>query len=59
MNWIKKQKLSVIEAIQFNSHLCIELDDLWQACHLSFNSAQNYYINFKVLQEIANKPVTK
>ena len=28
MNWVKKYKLSVIEAIQYNGQLYIELDDL-------------------------------
>ena len=59
MDWIKKQKLPAIEAIQFNGHLYIELDDLWQACYLSFNSTQNYCISLEVLQEIANKLVKK
>ena len=29
MNWIKKQKLPAIEAIKFNRHLYIKLDNLW------------------------------
>jgi len=28
MNWVQKQKLLAIEAIQFNNRPCIELDDL-------------------------------
>jgi len=40
MNWVKKQKLSAIEAIQYEGHPHIELEDLWIALHNSFNSAQ-------------------
>ena len=29
MNWVKKHKLSVVEAIQYEEHLCIKLEDLW------------------------------
>jgi len=28
MNWVKKHKLSVVEAIQYEEHLCIKLEDL-------------------------------
>ena len=45
MNWVKKHKLPAIEAIQHNGQLCIKLEDLWQALHLSFNSAQNHQID--------------
>jgi len=41
MNWVKKCKLPAIEALQFNGHLCIELEDLWQALHQTFNSARD------------------
>jgi len=59
MNWVKKHKLPAIEAIQHNSQLCIELGDLWQALHLSFNSAQNYQIDPYLLEEISNKEIIK
>ena len=39
MNWVKKYKLLKIEAIQHNGRPCIELGDLWQVLHLSFDSA--------------------
>ena len=38
MNWVKKQKLPAIEAIQYNSQPYIELDNLWEALHNLFNS---------------------
>ena len=37
MNWVKKCKILVIEAIQHNGQPCIELENLWQALHLFFN----------------------
>ena len=58
MNWIQKQKLPAIEAIQFNSRPCIELDNLWQALYLSFNSAYNHQINMNILNKILLKPVS-
>ena len=42
INWVKKCKLLVIEALQFNSCLYIKLEDLWQALHQIFNFAQDY-----------------
>jgi len=39
MNWVKKQKLPVMEAIKFNGIPCNNLDDLWQVLHQSYNSA--------------------
>ena len=55
MNWVKRRRLPVIEAIQYNGHLCIELDDLWNAIHRSFNLAQDHYIEYLLLKEISNK----
>ena len=55
INWVKKQKLPVIEAIQYKGHLCIELEDLWIALHNSFNSAQTWEIDIHVLDNIPNK----
>jgi len=57
INWIKKHKLPAIEALQFNRWLCIKLDDLWQALHLTFNSAQDYQINLCLLDEISMKSI--
>ena len=59
MNCVNKCKLLAIEAIQYNGWLCLKLDDLWQALHLSFNSAQNHQINTELLEEIPSKPITQ
>ena len=40
MNWMKKKKLSVVEAIKYNGNLCLKIEDLWQALHEMFNLAQ-------------------
>ena len=39
MNWVKKCKLLAIEAIKFNRYPYNGLDNLWQALHLSYNTA--------------------
>jgi len=59
MNWVKKRKLSEIEAIQYNGRLCIKLEELWDVLHNSFNSAQNQHIDSDFLNEISNKEVTR
>ena len=38
-----------------NSYLYIELDDLWQALYISFNSAYNWQVNIDILDKIQNK----
>jgi len=59
MNWVKKKKLSAIKAIQYNSCLCIKLEELWDVLHNLFNSAQNQHIDPDLLNEISNKEVTR
>ena len=45
----------MIEAIQYEGHPCIELEDLWIALHNFFNSAQTQEIDIHVLDNIPNK----
>ena len=59
MNWVQKWKLLTIETISFNSRPYIELDNLWQALHFSFNFAHNYHINIEILDEIPSKLVVE
>ena len=54
MNWVKKQKLPAIEAIQFNGQLYIKLEDLWDILYSSFNSAQSYDADLQLLDKIPN-----
>jgi len=39
----------------YNNQPCLEIEELWQTLHLTFNMAQNYYINFNLLDKISNK----
>ena len=59
MNLVKKRKLSVIKAIQYNGCLCIKLEKLWNTLHNLFNSAQNQYIDPNLLNKISDKEVTR
>ena len=56
MNWVKNSKLPAKEAIKFNRHPCIKLSDLQQALYLTFNLAQDWYINFQLLNKITSQP---
>ena len=56
---MKKHKLLAIKAFQYDGWPCLELNDLWQALHLSFNPAQNHQINIKLLEKIPSKPITR
>ena len=55
MNWVKKCKLPAIEAIQHKGRSCIELEDLWNTLHNSFNSAQMREVDLHVLDNIPGK----
>jgi len=48
----------MIEAIQYEGHPCIELEDLWNALHNSFNSTQARVVDLLFLDEIPNKTTT-
>jgi len=52
MKWINKWKLPAIEAIKYNGQLCLNINDLWQALHLSFNTALHCSVNISILNEI-------
>jgi len=39
MSWVNKHNLPAIEMIKYNGHPCLELEELWQALHSSFNTA--------------------
>ena len=39
MSWVNKQNLPAIEMIKHNGWPCLDLEDLWQALHSSFNTA--------------------
>ena len=56
MNWVNKKKLPAIETIKHNGSSCLELNNLWQALHLSFNSAQFRNVDELVLNECESVP---
>ena len=55
INWVKKRKLFVIEAIQYERCPYIELEDLWNALYNSLNSTQAREIDLYILDKIPNK----
>ena len=52
MSWVNKCNLPAIEMIKYNGCLCLELKDLWQALHSSFNTAQFCQVDENVLNEL-------
>ena len=55
INWINKHKLPAIEAIKYDSQLCLSPDSLWRTLHTSFNTALHCQVNVDVLNEIGSK----
>jgi len=59
MNWVKKRKLPVIEAIKHNDHPCLTPKSLWNALHSTFNTFNTVLhrqVNVEILYELAQKP---
>ena len=54
MNWVNKQRLPAIKIIKYNSLPCLEINNLWQALHSSFNTAQSHIIDESVFPEIGH-----
>ena len=52
MSWVNKHKLLASETIKFNNQLCLELHNLWQALHSTFNIAQHHSVESDVLNEL-------
>ena len=52
MSWINKQNLLAIEMIKHNGQLYLDLEDLWQALHLSFNITQFHQIDENALSKL-------
>jgi len=51
MNRVNKHKLLAIKAVKYNSQPCLEIDNLWQALHSMFNTAQHCFVD-EVLNEL-------
>ena len=54
ISWINKCKLPAIETIKYNSQPCLDLNNLWQALHSSFNTAQFYYVVENILNKLGS-----
>ena len=57
MNWVNKKKLPAIKAIKYNNQQCLDIEDLWNALHSTFNTALNRQVNVNILEEIHDKPI--
>ena len=58
MNWVNKHKLSAIEAIKYNNQQCLDIDNLWNTLHSTFNTALHCQVDVKILDEIPEKPTS-
>ena len=58
MNWVNKHKLPTIKAIKYNDQQCLDIGDLWNALHFTFNTALYRQVDVEVLDEIADKPTS-
>jgi len=56
MNWVKKRKLPVTEAIKYNGIPCLSPDSLWNALHNSFNTTLHHQVDVSILNEVEHKP---
>ena len=56
MNWVKKRKLPVTEAIKYNGIPYLSPNSLWNALHNSFNTALHCQVNISILDDIDRKP---
>lgn len=55
MNWVKKCKLLVVEAIQFNRQPYIELNDLQNMLYSSFNSVLFCEVDLYLLEKVPDR----
>jgi len=55
MSWVNKCKLPTIEAIKYNKQLCLTIDALWNALHLTFNTALHRQVDINILDKVINK----
>ena len=58
MNWVNKCKLPAIETIKYNDQQCLNINDLWNALHSTFNTALHCHVDIDILDEIANIPTS-
>jgi len=56
MNWVNKCKLPTIKAIKYNDQQCLDIDNLWNALHSTFNTALYRQVDVEIFDEIVDKP---
>ena len=56
MNWVKKRKLPVTEAIKNDGRPCLTPDSLWNSLHSSFNMALHRQVDLSILNKVEHKP---
>ena len=56
MNWVKKRKLPVTEAIKYNGHPYLTPDSLWNSLHSLFNTALHQQVDLNILNKVKHKP---
>ena len=49
MNWVNKHKLPAIEAIKYNDHQCLNINDLWNMLYSTFNTALHHQVDINVV----------
>jgi len=57
MSWVNKHKLPAIESIKYDNQQYLEIEDLWNTLHSTFNKALHHQVNVKVLDKIDDKPI--
>ena len=58
MSWVNKHKLPTIETIKYHDQQFLNIDDLWNILHFTFNTALHRQVDIDILDEIANKPTS-
>ena len=58
MNWVNKCKLSAIETIKYNNQQYLDINNLWNTLHSTFNMALHQQVDINILDEITNKPTS-
>ena len=58
MNWVNKHKLPAIEAIKYNDQQYLDIDNLWNVLHSTFNTALHCQVDVEILDEIPEKPTS-
>jgi len=55
---MNKHKLPAVKAIKYNDQQCLDIDNLWNALHSTFNMALHCQVDVEILDEIIDKPTS-